>query len=124
MIKSGQRWVLNTRMRSRRRLIHKFVQELTWLVVVLVVSVLVVDDLLRMVLGLDVQPDLDDVTDDIDDGHQQELELQERLRGHQQHLDLLLDQQSHDDQLQDGLLDRLLHLLLVSSGCKHTYTLL
>lgn len=66
---------------------------------VLVVGILVVDHLLWVMLGLDVQPDLDDVTDNVDDGNQQELELQECLRGHQQHLDLLLDQQSYDDQL-------------------------
>lgn len=81
------------------------------------VSVLVVDDLLGVVFGLDVQPDLDDVADHVDDGDEQELELQEGLCSHQQHLDLLLDQETDDDQLQDRLLDGLLHLLLVATSC-------
>lgn len=84
------------------------------------VSVLVVDNLLRVMLGLDVEPNLDDVADHIDDGYQQELELKEGLGGHQEHLDLLLDQQPDNDHLQDRLLNRLLHLLLVASSCNKT----
>lgn len=83
---------------------------------VLVMSVLVVDNLLWIVLALNVQPDLNDVTDDVYDSHQQELELEEGLCHHQQHLYLLFDQQAYNDQLKDRLFDRLLYLLFVPSS--------
>lgn len=64
------------------------------LVVVLVVCVLVVHHFVVVVVlaPLDVVPDLERVGQRVDHGHDQELAHQYRLDGHEDHLDLLLEQ--------------------------------
>lgn len=92
------------------------------LVVVLMVRVLVVHHLVVvMVLApLDVVPDLERVGQRVDHGHHQELAHQYRLDGHQDHLDLLLEQVDAEQHLQHELFDLLLDLLLLvmTSACK------
>lgn len=92
------------------------------LVMVLMVGVLVVHHLVVvMVLApLDVVPDLERVGQRVDHGHHQELAHQDRLDGHEDHLDLLLEQVDAEQHLQHELLDLLLDLLLLvmASACK------
>lgn len=92
------------------------------LIVVLMVGVLVVHHLVVMMVlaGLDVVPDLERVGQRVHHGHHQELAHQYRLDGHEDHLDLLLEQVNTEQHLQHEFLDFLLDLLLLvtSSACK------
>uniref|UniRef100_A0A8D8Z8U4 Uncharacterized protein n=1 Tax=Cacopsylla melanoneura TaxID=428564 RepID=A0A8D8Z8U4_9HEMI len=92
-----------------------FIFWVVWLVVVLVVSVLIVDNLVVMVMLVvfDVIPDLECTGQSVDCGDDEEFGHEQSLDHHQQHLYLLLDDEDTEQDFQEEFLDLLLDLLFL-----------